>query len=95
MIVTISFRANPEKRAQLVDTLASILPDTRDFAGCNSVILVERTDHSGDLLLIEDWETNADYEAYKSWRQSSGTSVLGSDLVDATSLVSQSYEHVT
>lgn len=92
MIVTISFRANPGKRDQLVETLSSILSDTRAFDGCNSVSLVEQTDADGELLLIEDWDSAEDYEAYKTWRRESGTSVLGSDMVDASSLVSQTYE---
>lgn len=92
MIVTIAFHAAHDKRDQLVETLQSILPDTRAFNGCNSVILVESTETEGQLLLIEDWESAADYDAYKAWRRESGTTVLGSDMVDSSSLESRTFD---
>ena len=91
MIVTISFNAAPGKRDRLVDLLAEILPDTRAFDGCNDVMLTERTGTPGALMLIEDWESAEHYEAYKNWRSESGTSVLGTDLVDKSSLDSNTF----
>ena len=46
-------------------------------------------------MLIEDWESAEKYDAYKAWRQESGTSVLRGDLVDHSSLSSNSYVELT
>jgi len=86
MIVTIAFRAAPQKRDDLVNTLIGILPDTRAFDGCNQITFTEAADDPGSLLLVEDWASEERYEAYKAWRRDSGTSVLGSDLVAPDSL---------
>ena len=94
MIVTISFNAAPGARDLLVERLTEILPDTRAFEGCNDVMLVEHTATPGALLLIEDWESAEHYEAYKKWRRDSGTSVLGTDLIDRTSLESSTFIQV-
>lgn len=94
MIVTVSFNATPNKRDELVAKLQEILADTRAFDGCNSVIFAEGTDSPGELILIEDWDDLASYEAYKAWRQNSGTSVLSTDLVDKSSLSSSSFNPI-
>ncbi len=86
MIVNIAFTAAPGKRDELVDTLVSILPDTRAFDGCNSIAFTESADSPGALLLIEDWDSMEQYDAYKAWRRESGTSVLGGDLVEPDSV---------
>ncbi len=89
MIVTIAFTAAAGKRDELVDALTSILPDTRAFVGCNSIAFTEVDDSPGSLMLIEDWESQEQYEAYKTWRRESGTSVLGGDLVDLDTLTTK------
>ena len=95
MIITISFDATSGNRDALVAKLESILSDTRAFDGCNAITLVESTDRPGSLMLIEDWESAEKYDAYKAWRQESGTSVLRGDLVDHSSLSSNSYVELT
>ena len=92
MIVTISFQAAEGKRDDLVETMQSILPDTRAFDGCNSITLTESTETPGLLMLLEDWETADHYAEYKKWRAESGTSVLSGDLVITESLKSASFE---
>ena len=92
MIVTITFSATEGNRDALVEKLLSILPDTRAFDGCNSITFVESQEAAGNLTLIEDWASSKQYDAYKAWRKESGTSVLGSDLVDPASLSSHAFE---
>ncbi len=92
MIVTISFSATEGNRDALVAKLIEIIPDTLAFDGCNSIDFVESQDSPGSLMLIEDWDSHERYDAYKSWRRESGTSVLGSDLVHAASVSSSYYD---
>lgn len=92
MIVTITFSATDGNRDALVAKLLSILPDTRAFEGCNSITFVEAQAAPGTLTLIEDWESAEHYDAYKAWRRESGTSVLGSDLVEPASLASHNFD---
>jgi quinol monooxygenase YgiN len=90
MIVNIAFDAAPGKRDDLVGALINLIPETQAFEGCNHITFTESQETPGSLLLIEDWDSHAHYDAYKQWRRDSGTSVLGGDLVEATS-VSTSY----
>lgn len=81
VIITLSFGAAEGRTQELKDTLVGILPDTRAFEGCERVELVEYDSEPGRLMLIERWASTEQYDAYKTWRRESGTSVLGSDLI--------------
>lgn len=93
MIVNIAFSAAPGKRDELVTKLIEIIPQTRAFDGCNNIVFTESEANPAALLLIEDWDSHEQYDAYKQWRRDSGTSVLGGELVDPNS-VSTSYFNV-
>jgi len=82
--ITIAFRAADGKRDELVDAMVSVIPDTMAFAGCETIQFVESKEEAGSLLLIEDWESLEHYARYKAWRAESGTSVLGTGLVDGS-----------
>lgn len=80
--VTIAFQAAEGQRDALVAKMIEIIPDTLAYDGCQRIEFVESVDAAGSLLLIEDWESTEHYDAYKAWRRESGTSVLGSGLVE-------------
>ena len=81
LIFTIEFDAADGERDALVDKLLSVLHETRAFDGCEQINFTESTSQPGTLLLIEKWASNEHYDAYKTWRRETGTSVLSSDLV--------------
>lgn len=84
LIFNVEFDAADGKRDALVEKLHSILHETRAFDGCEHIDFAESTSQPGTLLLIEKWASNEHYDAYKTWRQETGTSVLSSDLVAGT-----------
>ena len=79
--VTIEFEAAPGERDALVAKMQEIIPETLGFEGCQRIEFFERDGADGSLMLLEDWESEERYAAYKAWRQETGTSVLSSHLV--------------
>ena len=80
--MTIEFEAAPGARDALVAKMRGIIPETLGFEGCQRIEFFERGDANGSLILLEDWESEERYAAYKAWRKETGTSVLASDLVN-------------
>lgn len=79
--VTILFDAAEGQRDALIAKMIQIMPETLAYEGCERLNFAECTDESGSFVLVEDWQSEQHYEAYKAWRAESGTSVLASGLV--------------
>ena len=71
--VILDVQAKPECADKLKATFEAILPDTRSYAGCNEVKVLVNQDDPANLILLEKWQTRADYEAYVAWRSEQGT----------------------
>lgn len=80
--IVITAKAREGARDILIDALARVLPDTRAFDGCQGVEVVCPRSQPGAVILIERWVSLEHFEAYKKWRIESGTTVLGSGLVE-------------
>ncbi len=63
----------PGKAKEVDDFLNSILPDTRKFKGCRFVHAYRHQAEETRVILIEEWDSVAEYETYFAWRNSSGT----------------------
>jgi quinol monooxygenase YgiN len=50
----------------------SVLPDTREFDGCIGLYLVKNQDDPQNFVIIEQWDTRAQYEKYLAWRTERG-----------------------
>ncbi|MEE3240479.1 MAG: antibiotic biosynthesis monooxygenase [Pseudomonadota bacterium] len=74
--VILDVQAKPECADELKATFEAILPDTRSYAGCNEVKVLVNQDDPANLILLEKWQTRADYEAYVAWRSEQGTMEL-------------------
>lgn len=70
--ITLSLQAKPDAREQLVNTLEAILPDTRDFKGCQKILVTSNEDEPLNLVVLEKWDTRADHESYTAWRAERG-----------------------
>jgi len=70
--VTLDLQAKPETIDDLTATLKAILPDTRAYKGCQSVIVTANQDNPLNLILIEKWDSRADHESYFAWRGEKG-----------------------
>ena len=85
--VILDVQAKSECADELKATFEAILPDTRSYAGCNEVKVLVNQDDPANLILLEKWQTRADYEAYVAWRSEQGTmESLGALMASAPSI---------
>ena len=69
--VTIQLPVQPAKVDELVELFKKVLPDTRSYKGCESVVLHQSQDDAV-LFLYEQWAARSDQEAYMAWRTETG-----------------------
>jgi quinol monooxygenase YgiN len=70
--VTLLFKCQPGKGADLLEAFTTALVDTRAFDGCVSVKTYVDADNRDTIILIEEWESRSQQEAYLTWRVESG-----------------------
>jgi quinol monooxygenase YgiN len=70
--VTLLFKCQPGMGTVLLDAFTTALVDTRAFDGCISVETFVDADNPDTILLIEEWESRGQQEAYLTWRVESG-----------------------
>ena len=70
--VTLLFKCQPRMGATLLDAFTASLGDTRAFDGCTSVETYVDSDNPDTIMLIEEWESRNQQEAYLGWRVESG-----------------------
>lgn len=65
---TLELKVDPAKSQDFLTFMKVAAADTRNFKGCQYfAILVDESD-PGRVLFYEIWETKADHEAYRAWR---------------------------
>jgi quinol monooxygenase YgiN len=70
--VTLLFKCQPGKGADLLTAFTTALVDTRAFDGCVSVETYVEADNPDNVMLIEEWESRSQQEAYLGWRVEGG-----------------------
>jgi quinol monooxygenase YgiN len=70
--VTLVFKCQEGKGADLLAAFSASLEDTRAFDGCRSVETFVDSDNPDTIILIEDWDTRDQQEKYLAWRIESG-----------------------
>lgn len=70
VLATLQARADAADR--LLAVLAEHLPDTRAFAGCSRLDVVQDAGDPTLVTLVEEWDSRADHEAYMAWRGEQG-----------------------
>jgi quinol monooxygenase YgiN len=71
-IVLLELQVKPESLSEMKAFLKAILPDTRAFAGCNSLDVYGDLEDHARLVFHECWDSRADYERYLAWRGETG-----------------------
>ncbi|NIP29391.1 MAG: antibiotic biosynthesis monooxygenase, partial [Candidatus Dadabacteria bacterium] len=66
--IIVDAKLKPEKVDDVRPFFSSILPDTRNFEGCEGIKLCFNEDDPTNLILIEQWAKKEDYEKYHNWR---------------------------
>ncbi len=64
----------PDATDEGVAALEAIIPDTRAFEGCLSIVIGRNADDPSNVVLIERWRSAEDHKAYMAWRAQSGSS---------------------
>ena len=73
--VTVTLRANHKREQEAaVDTLLrEFFMDTRQKQGCRYVHAYRKQDSETEVILLEEWDSIADYEKYLGWRKENGS----------------------
>ena len=70
--VVLELPAADGKADELKAALKKHLGDTRDRKGCQGVTVHQDQDTPTKIVLLERWDSRADYEAYLAWRMGDG-----------------------
>jgi quinol monooxygenase YgiN len=68
----IELPCNPGQGSALVEFLSVALVDTRAFEGCELVEMYTDRDNPDQVILLEEWATSENYDAYLTWRIENG-----------------------
>ena len=68
IVATVGFAVEPDKVEEFLSVLREAIPDTRKYQGCEAATVHVDQDVPGHVLLIEQWNSRGDYEAYQAWR---------------------------
>ena len=72
VVVVLDVTAKAGTGSQLLALFRRILPDTRARKGFQAIEVSVNLDNPDNLILIERWDSRADYEAYLGWRKERG-----------------------
>jgi len=70
-MVIAEFTAAPGKLDELIGFLGEALPDTRKYDGCISLDVHLNRD-SDTIVMIENWQSQEQYDSYLAWRMETG-----------------------
>ena len=70
--VILDLQVNPENREELLSVFTAILPDTRAYKGCQSVVVTSDEDDIHNIVFLEKWDQRSDHESYMAWRTERG-----------------------
>lgn len=70
--IVVTLRLTPADPKAFQSFLAEILPDTRKAAGCRSCKTFVESQAGDGFLLVQEWDSIKDQEAYMAWRNSTG-----------------------
>lgn len=70
--ITVTLRLTPADPAALHAFLTEILPDTRKAKGCLFSRTFVCSNDAREVLLVQEWESLSDQQAYMAWREQTG-----------------------
>jgi quinol monooxygenase YgiN len=85
--ITMAVTLKPEVVEQFLPSVPEAIKQTASFPGFRSIRVVRHKFESNRLLMIESWDSEADFRAYMDWRVKSGSMDGLSKIVTASPLV--------
>lgn len=70
--VILELKAKPDCIEKARAFLRKVLPDTRSYAGCITLHVIQNQDDPTTIVIVEQWDTRQHYEKYLAWRTESG-----------------------
>jgi len=70
--IVVTLRLAPSDPKAFLSFLAEILPDTRKARGCRYSKTYVGKDGPGEVLLLQEWDSPEDQQAYMAWREQTG-----------------------
>jgi quinol monooxygenase YgiN len=70
--VVVDMYLKPEAVGPMKAGMRAMLPETREFEGCEEVLLHEDQDDPNHFMIIERWASRDRYQAYLDWRSQRG-----------------------
>ena len=70
--VILNLKVSAQNREELLSVFTAILPDTRAYQGCQSVVVTTNEDDVHNIVLLEKWDSRSDHESYMDWRVERG-----------------------
>jgi quinol monooxygenase YgiN len=82
--ITLVLNLKPEATGPFCASIPDMLKDTKKFAGFRSIRVLRHKTDANQVIFIEEWNTEEDYEKYIAWRTETGSmAALGSALTSA------------
>ncbi len=72
VFVLVEAPVQPDKVEDMKRYMAEILPDTRTFAGCQSVEVYFDDENPNQVVLAEIWGSREQHAQYAAWRTETG-----------------------
>lgn len=70
--VTLELALKPEAVEDFSKQIPEVLKETREFPGYVDIAVHRNADEPNRIILVEEWETRAAYEAYIAFRTETG-----------------------
>ncbi len=82
IMIIVDAKIKEEGLSTFKEFFGTLLPDTRNFEGCEGVTLCTDAEDSGRLFLVEKWASQEHYKKYHYWRAESGDLQKIRDILD-------------
>lgn len=72
IMIIVDAKIKEEGLSTFKEFFGTLLPDARNFEGCEGVTLCTDAEDSGRLFLVEKWASQEHYKKYHHWRAERG-----------------------
>ena len=62
----------PDKIIEMKAYLIQTVPETRSYDGCQGVDVYYNMDDTGDMVVLQQWESRDHFDKYQQWREETG-----------------------
>lgn len=72
ILVLLEATAKADQAGQLMQFLKERLPETRQFEGCQDLVVYANADNPLNAVFVEHWDSKDAYQKYFEWRTETG-----------------------